>query len=183
MYNFSHSATNSCVLRCRKLYPTNPVYLFSYLDEDETIDKVKKLQRFDINSKEFMDEELDPKEFKDCCIVLDDIEMISDKKLKNKILDFFKKLLQVGRHYNTSVIFACHEVCNGAETKTVLNECHSVTIFPKVYGNKKLHYLLDNYFGLDKLQIERIKKLDSRAVTIIRSYPKVVVSEKEIFII
>jgi len=81
------------------------------------------------------------------------------------------------------VIFACHEVCNGAETKTVLNECHSVTIFPKVYGNKKLHYLLDNYFGLDKLQIERIKKLDSRAVTIIRSYPKVVVSEKEIFII
>jgi len=78
-----------------KLYPKNPVYLFSYLDEDETIDKVKKLQRFDINSKEFMDEELDPKEFKDCCIVLDDIEMISDKKLKNKILDFFKKLLQV----------------------------------------------------------------------------------------
>jgi hypothetical protein len=166
-----------------KLHPKNDLYLFSYLDEDETIDQIKKLQRFDINDKEFMNEELDPKDFKNCCIVLDDIEMISDKKLKNKILDFFKKLLQVGRHYNTTVVFACHEVCNGSETKTVLNECHSVTIFPKVYGNKKLHYLLDNYFGLDKNQIERIKNLDSRAVTIIRSYPKVCVSEHEIFLI
>ena len=126
-----------------KMHPKNPIYLFSYLDEDETIDEIKKINRFDIHDKEFMDEELNPKDFKDSCIVLDDIEMISEKKLKNKILDFFKKLLQVGRHFNTTVVFACHEVCNGNETKTILNECHSVTIFPKVAGNKKLTYLLN----------------------------------------
>jgi hypothetical protein len=166
-----------------KIHPKNPVYLFSYLKEDETIDKIKKIQRVDIHDEEFLDAELDPEEFKDCCIILDDIEMIDNKKLKNKILAFFKKLLQVGRHFNTTVIFACHECCNGSETKTVLNECHSVTVFPKVYGNKKLHYLLDNYFGLDKSQIEKIKNLDSRAVTIIRSYPKVCVSEHDIFIL
>jgi hypothetical protein len=86
--------------------------------------------RFDIHDKDFIDEELDPKDFKDSCIVYciryDDIEMISEKKLKNKILHFFKKLLQVGRHFNTTVVFACHchEVCNGNETKTILNECH-----------------------------------------------------------
>ena len=95
-----------------KMHPKNPIYLFiSYLDEDETIDEIKKINRFDIHDKEFMDEELDPKDFKDSCIVLDDIEMISEKKLKNKILDFFKKLLQVGRHFNTTVVFCCHEVC------------------------------------------------------------------------
>ena len=57
-----------------KMHPKNPIYLFSYLDEDETIDEIKKINRFDIHDKEFMDEELDPKDFKDSCIVLDDIE-------------------------------------------------------------------------------------------------------------
>jgi hypothetical protein len=53
--------------------------------------KLKKLQRFDINSLEFMDEKLVPKDFKGSCIILDDIELTSDKKLKNKILNNFCK--------------------------------------------------------------------------------------------
>ena len=42
------------------MHPKNPIYLFSYLDEDETIDEIKKINRFDIHDKEFIDEELDP---------------------------------------------------------------------------------------------------------------------------
>ena len=166
-----------------KLKPKNKIYLFSYLDKDETIDEVKKLQRINIYDKEFMNEEIEPNEFKDSAIILDDIEMISDKKLKNKIMDFFNKLLMVGRHYNCTTIWVAHEVANGHSTKIILNECNSLTIFPRVIGNKKLKYVLESYFGLDKEQVNKIKSLDSRAVTIKKSYPKIVISEKNIFII
>jgi hypothetical protein len=44
-----------------------------------------------------------------------------------------------------------------------------------------LKYLLDSYLGLDKDQIKRIKKLDGRWVTVIKSFPMVVLSEQEIY--
>jgi len=46
-----------------------------------------------------------------------------------------------------------------------------------------MKYVCDSYLGMDKTEIEKIKRLDSRAVTVLKTYPKVVVSEKEIFII
>jgi hypothetical protein len=46
-----------------------------------------------------------------------------------------------------------------------------------------MKYVCDSYLGMEKAEIEKIKKLESRAVTILKLYPKVVVSEKEIFIL
>ena len=46
-----------------------------------------------------------------------------------------------------------------------------------------MKYLLDQYLGLDKEQIKRIKKLDSRWVTIMKSYPMIVLSEKEAYVL
>ena len=88
-------------------------------------------------------------------------------------------MLTMGRHDNVTVCYACHEVCNRNETKVILNESHSLTIFPKVYGSKKLQYLLESYYGMNKAEIEKFKSLDSRTVSIFRSYPKIVMSEKK----
>ena len=166
-----------------KLFPKNPIFLFSYLDEDDTIDEIKVIQRIDIYDKEFLNEELDPKDFKNSLIILDDMDCVEDKKIKNKVLAFFKKLLQIGRRFHTTVIWACHEIVAGYETKCILGESHSITFFPKTIGTKKMKYVCDSYLGMDKEEIEKIKRLDSRAVTVLKTYPKVVVSEKEIFII
>ena len=45
---------------------------------------------------------------------------------------------------------------------------------------KSSKYLLDNYFGLDKNQIKNIKNVDSRHIAILRSYPMIVQSERQI---
>ena len=50
-------------------------------------------------------------------------------------------------------------------------------------GNKAISYLLDNYLGLDKSQIKKIKKIKSRAITINRTFPLTVVSEHECFVL
>ena len=84
----------------------------------------------------------------------------------------------VGRHYNISIIFTSHIICNGLETKGILNEAHSITIFPNNMGNRSLKYVLDSYLGLDKRQIEKIKNFDSRWMTIIRTYPQSLLTEK-----
>ena len=43
-----------------------------------------------------------------------------------------------------------------------------------------MEYLLDNYFGLDKNQIKNIKKVNSRHIAILRSYPMIVQTERQI---
>ena len=43
---------------------------------------------------------------------------------------------------------------------------------------KSSKYLLDNYFGLNKDQIKRVKDVNSRHVAILRSYPMVIQCEK-----
>jgi hypothetical protein len=47
-------------------------------------------------------------------------------------------------------------------------------------GGRSIKYLFENYLGLDKDEIKRLKKLKTRALTVVKGYPKVVVSDKEI---
>ena len=88
-------------------------------------------------------------------------------------------ILQIGRHFNVSLCFTTHNPTNGAETKVLLAEAHIITVFPKTSGNRALKYLLDSYLGMDKSHIAKLKKLKSRAVSVIRGYPQVVLGEQE----
>jgi hypothetical protein len=64
-----------------------------------------------------------------------------------------------------------------------LNECKSVVIFPSGLGGRSIKYLLDNYFGLDKDQIKRIKKLPSRWVCINKGFPMSVIADKDAYVL
>jgi DNA helicase HerA-like ATPase len=97
-------------------------------------------------------------------------------------MSIVNNILQIGRHYNVSVCFTTHNPNNGAETKILLSEAHVITIFAKTTGNRALKYLLDNYLGLDRKQIDKIKKMKSRAVSVIRGYPMVIIGEKDVFL-
>ena len=97
-------------------------------------------------------------------------------------MEIVNNILQIGRHFNVSICFTTHSPTNGAETKILLAEANVITIFAQTTGNRALKYLLDNYLGLDKKQIDKIKKLKSRAVSIIRGYPIVILAEKECFL-
>ena len=166
-----------------RLYPKRDVYVISSLKEDTTLDKLKFLKRLKIHEPAFLGDNIDAAEFKDSMVIFDDTDVIRNKHLKLKIDGILNALLETGRHFNTEVIFTSHLACNGLDTRRILNECKSVTIFPHGLGGKSMKYLLDNYFGLDKEQILRIKKLNSRWVTIQKGYPMLVMSEKECYVL
>jgi hypothetical protein len=46
-----------------------------------------------------------------------------------------------------------------------------------------MKYLLDNYLGLDKQQIKKLKKIESRWVKIVKTYPMCILGEKNALIL
>ena len=108
--------------------------------------------------------------------------MYSQQKNKKKVLSIINSILQIGRYFNVNLCFTTHNPTNGAETKVLLAEAHIITVFAKTTGNRALKYLLDNYLGMDKSQIAKLKKMKSRAVSIIRGYPQVVLGDQEAFL-
>jgi len=62
-----------------------------------------------------------------------------------------------GRHYNVSLMMLCHTATNGAMSKILLNECHAIVLFPGNMTGKSSKYLLDNYFGLEKIKLKILK--------------------------
>lgn len=164
----------------KRMYPKRPIYLFSALTEDTTLDKLKGLKRIKL-TEEFCNEDITSEDFKDSIVIFDDTDVISDKKIRNKVNDIMNNILQVGRHHNTSCIITTHTACNGKDTKIILNEAHSITIFPNGLGNRSLKYLLDSYLGLDKDQCKKIKALKSRWVTIVKSFPMTIISQQKAY--
>lgn len=166
----------------KKLYPKNDIYLFSSINEDSSIDKIKGLQRFILDDA-FLKEEITAEDFRNSMVIFDDTDVISNKALKFKINSILNILLETGRHFNASVIYTSHIATAGIDTKRILNEAHSITIFPSSLGGRSLKYLLDNYLGFDKEQIKKVKKLDSRWTTICKTFPMVILSEKEAYLL
>lgn len=164
----------------KKLNKDKDIYVFSTITQDETLDKIKDLQRIDILDPEFIESDLPLEEFENSLVVFDDVENISNKKIKKKVYDIMNNILMTGRHLNISVLTTTHNITKGNETKTILAEAHSITLFPKTTGNRTLNYVLGEYFGLDKQQIQKIRKLPSRFITITRTYPSVIFWEKGI---
>ena len=91
--------------------------------------------------------------------------------------------MQTARHSNTTVIVTSHLPTNGLETKIILAEAKSITIFPSTLGSRSIKYLLDNYLGLDRNEIKFIKKLKTRWFTIFRTSPLIGMSESGIYCI
>ena len=165
-----------------KIFPKNSVYLISSLGDDSSIDKIKGLQRINVKNPEFLKDDLTAEDFAESLLILDDCDCITDKVLKKKIQGIQNACLETGRHFKVSMLITSHLPCAGHETKRTLNECHAIVFFHHSLGNKSLKYLLDNQFGLDKHQIARIKALQGRWCCVLKSYPMVIVSEKEIYV-
>jgi len=163
----------------KKQNPQNPVYLLSYVDSDSSIERVKDIERIKLDS-DFLTTDLNAEDFANSLIIFDDCDCITEKKMKLKLKDLLGKLLNTGRHAAASVIYLSHIACGGLETKGILNECHSLTFFPASLGGRSRNYLLNQYLGFSKKQIEAIDDIPGRAITVVKSYPMIIVSEKMI---
>ena len=91
-----------------KAYPKRPIYLFSYLDQCDTLDKCKAIRRVKIKEDNFLTEQIEAIDLKESLVIFDDCDCISDKPTKKKVFEILKKILETGRHFKTSVIFTSH---------------------------------------------------------------------------
>jgi hypothetical protein len=164
-----------------KLFPKRNIYLFSSISSDDSIDSLKGLNRIKL-SPEFIEENWEIEDFRDCLVIFDDTDCITDKKTRNKVNSILNMILETGRHTNTYCIYTSHLACAGNDTKRILNEANSITFFPETAGGRTLKYLLESYMGLDKNQIKKIKALPSRWITVCKSYPRAIITEKDILL-
>ena len=166
-----------------RIFPKRPIYLISSVEKDESVDDIKNLKRMKIKTKEFLEEDFVIDDFKDSLVILDDTDCITDKKIRTKVNAILGMILETGRHTNTYCIYTSHLATAGNDTKRILNECHSITFFPKTAGNRMLKYLCENYLGLDKKEIEYLKKIPSRSITAMKTYPKTILGDKDVFLL
>jgi hypothetical protein len=163
----------------KKMVKKGDIYLFSALKDDDSLDEVKP-KRITINDL-LVSEPLDPEMFKDSMVIFDDIDVIKNKAHKEAVYNILNGILETGRHFNTSCISTNHLPSNGADTRRILNECHSITYFPHSGAGSQQRRFLENYAGLEIKEIRKIKKLNTRWATIFKTYPMCVMTEKDLF--
>lgn len=163
----------------KKRYPNKEIYLFSKLAEDPILDKFNPI-RVDISKLKLRDNTLDF--LKNSLVIFDDVDQILEKKDMQKIQKLINEILCNGAHFNIGIIVTNHLLSDYKNTRCILNECSSITIFPKSGCAHHLQYLLKNYVGFDPKQIETLKNLDSRWVTIFKNYPQIVLYQNGVYI-
>jgi hypothetical protein len=160
-----------------KIFPKNEIYLVSEQDEDPAFDKLDYIKRIVIDDLD--NDPLHYREFENCLVLFDDIDSIKGKL--GKSVDALRdKLLKNSRKFKVSVISTNHS-CTGQDIKAVLNESEIIVFFMMGY-NRSLKYLLENYIGLNKKAIEKLKKnaSKSRWSAYIKGYPSVLVQQRYI---
>jgi hypothetical protein len=167
-----------------KMFPECDFLILSRLNEDKVLDKLNPIR---INPEELLDAPIDIHEhMQDGDIVLfDDTDTIQDGDVKKVISKIKNDILETGRHKNIMCVITSHLI-NGNDRKdcrTILNECHNLTVFPRAGGAYQITYALKNYWGLPKKQIEEILQLPSRWVTISKLAPQYVLHEKGAYLI
>lgn len=163
----------------KKIYPNNPIFLFSEITKDESLDELKP-KRVKLTKEALVDDPITHEDLQNSICIFDDVDNITDKDVKFAVYNILGKILENGRHTSTSCICTNHLPSNGSYTRKILNECSTITYFPNSGSNGKIKKFLEDYIGLNKKDFEYNKKTKSRWITIFKNYPNICMSEKEI---
>jgi hypothetical protein len=89
-------------------------------------------------------------------------------------------ILEIGRSFGIYCIITSHLVNPNErkDSRTIWNEAHTVTIFPRSGNRHGMNYALKNYIGLDNKMIDKVLSVPSRWVTIGKQYPMYILHEK-----
>ena len=169
----------------KKKFPENNIYLFSKLQDDDSLDDPELDIKRAIIGLNLLEDPLDVSHFENSIVIYDDVDDIPEiskqqKEIKKALLQLRAEILSTGRHHNVTMLNTIHEACNSLKTKQMLNESHMVTFFPHS-GQSGLSYFCDKYLDINQKMLHKIKNLDTRWVTVSKRYPTCVFTEHEIF--
>jgi hypothetical protein len=111
----------------KKKFKNNEIYLFSNLKEDESLDTVKP-KRVRLDDELYLDP-IKVDEFANSCVIFDDTDCLSDKKIKNAVCSILDQCLEVGRHFRITVLITFHLPSDRHTTRKMLNESQIFCLF------------------------------------------------------
>lgn len=174
-----------------ELFPNAPIFLFSKLTDDPAFDDLQEsgeIIRVVINEQLIEQpievlEEVDPKV--GALFIFDDTDTINNKKILERINALKRDIMEVGRHNNIYSLQTSHLI-NGTsknDTRYILNELNKMIIFPGSGGYKQQRYVLENYWGMNKKDIEKLLDTDSRWLLISKNYPQYILTENKCYLL
>jgi hypothetical protein len=175
-YNISQYIKNF-----KRLFPKKKIYLFSDQADDAQLDKYKPI-RIMLN-EELINDPVNVEELKNSLCVFDDIDSITDKKLKQQVELLRDSILKRGRHYSIYCLVSNHQINEYRLTKEILSACSKIFFYPKSGSGYSIKYLLKQYIGLNKDQINKILELPSRWVCLSKTAPIYVMCEHSIYLL
>ncbi len=165
----------------RRMFPKNNIYVFSRVSNDKVIDKLNPI-RIVIND-ELTYQPISPEELANSLVIFDDTDTIPNKELKETINALKSDLLETGRHENVYLCITSHLISNYKETRTVLNEAHCIVVFPSAGSTYPIQYVMKNYCGMSKNDIQKSISISSRWLCIRKSYPQMVISTNKCYLL
>lgn len=154
----------------KKQHKDRPIYLFSSLTEDPSIDDLKPSR---IKLETLVNDPLDLTEVEEgSMLIFDDIDNIGNKKIRDSVYGVLNNVLEIGRHRKIWCLITNHLPTLGKDGRKILNETHFVVYFPKAGSNGvNMKRLLVDYLGMDNKFMPKMKKEKTRWVTIFKTYP------------
>jgi hypothetical protein len=173
--------TGKYIKEFKKMFKNDEIFVFSSVSSDSAFDKYDPV-RIPIDD-DLLNEPFHITDFEDSLTIFDDTDTIREKNYRNVVNDIKAEMIEIGRHYKARCIITSHMISDYRNTRQILNECTSITFFPKSSGQYHIKNYLKTHAGLDKEQINRILKLPSRWITIYRTYPSYIVWENGLSIL
>lgn len=81
----------------------------------------------------------------------------------------------MGRHTCSSLLILSHHLSNYSRTRLILGEAHYLVLYPLATSQKALKYVLENYAGCSREDIQQLKKR-GRWVCVHKNYPSYIIS-------
>lgn len=163
-------------------FPDKRLVIISKVANDPAYDCYKPL-RIEISTENIIENPISVSEFRNCIVVFDDIDTITDKKLLVAVQKLRDDCMEIGRHDGVTVCATSHLLMNYKITRGMINEAQTVTFYPRSGSTYQIMNFLKSYAGLSKDQIDKILLLPSRWVTIHKNYPCYVLHEKGAYLI
>jgi len=163
-----------------RTYPDNNIFLFSEKEEDPAFNN-NIFKRIKMNA-DLVKYPFKLEEFKNSFVIFDDYEDGENIEIEKEVKRLSKYVMKKGRATNVNMAYVSHLANDYKNTREILNEMTSCTIFPFTTNKHNLKYLLEKYFGFDKEQINKIDSLPSRWITIYK-VPMMIVYDKGCYLI
>jgi hypothetical protein len=165
-----------------KAFPSNKVFLFSKVSNDVSLKGIKNLIPI-ILDQELVDDEITCDELADSLVIFDDTDCITNAEILKAVNQLKDSILETGRHHRIHCLITSHLISDYKKTRTVLNESHILTVYPSSGSAHQIKSVLAKYWGLDKKDIDKIFRLNSRWVSIRKNFPQMVLSEHKVYLI